>query len=74
MKGEIFVALMAHLEDALGYEVLDQLLVKADLPSGGAYTSVGSYSYTEALQLVTLVAAHLDAPASALVLGRQMGS
>jgi hypothetical protein len=69
LKGEIFVALMAHLEDALGYEVLDQILVKADLPSGGAYTSVGFYSYTEALDVVALVAAHLGAPAPALVRG-----
>ena len=69
MKGEIFVALMSHLEGVLGYEVLDRILVEMDPPSGGAYTSVGSYPHTEALDLVTRVAKHLDAAPADLVRG-----
>nr|WP_317171239.1 hypothetical protein [Spirosoma utsteinense] len=31
------------VEQKFGYELVDSLLLTADLPSGGAYTSAGTY-------------------------------
>jgi hypothetical protein len=52
MKGIIFVELIAMAEDMLGEEVVDSVLATADLPSGGAYTSVGQYACAELVAIV----------------------
>lgn len=52
MKGIIFVELLAMAEDMLGEEVVDAVIAAADLPSGGAYTSVGQYPCAELVAIV----------------------
>lgn len=57
MKGSIFLELLKMAEETFGEEVVDRILDTTDLESGGAYTSVGTYSCGE---LVTLVSAFSD--------------
>jgi hypothetical protein len=52
MKGIVFVELLAMAEDAFGEDVVDNLIETSDLPSGGAYTSVGNYPCEELMTLV----------------------
>ncbi|MCO4747815.1 MAG: heme NO-binding domain-containing protein [Proteobacteria bacterium] len=52
MKGMIFVHLVDFVEQAIGMEETEQLLVSANLPSGGSYTSVGSYDVVEVATIV----------------------
>lgn len=52
MKGVVFVELLSMAEDALGEDVVDDILASCDLPSGGAYATVGTYSCEELFTLV----------------------
>lgn len=52
MKGMIFVELLKMAEGAFGEDVVDDVIDKANLPSGGAYTTVGNYPCDELMTLV----------------------
>lgn len=52
MKGIIFVELLAMAEEMLGEEVVDNVIAATDLPSGGAYTTVGQYPCAELMAIV----------------------
>lgn len=52
MKGIVFTSLLNMVEEAHGFDMVDTLIEKADLPSGGVYTAVGTYDHTEAVSLV----------------------
>ena len=52
MKGVVFTEFLEMVENSFGYEVVDQLLTENELPSGGIYTSVGTYAYSEMGQLL----------------------
>ena len=52
MKGVVFREFLDHAEAVFGVALVDQVLETADLPSGGAYTSVGYYDHEEMLALV----------------------
>ena len=54
MKGLVFTEFLRHVEEQHGDETLDDVIVSANLPHGGAYTSVGTYPFEE---MVTLVGA-----------------
>ncbi|WP_370263062.1 heme NO-binding domain-containing protein [Limnobacter sp.] len=47
MKGIVFTELFDMLESAHGADFVDDLIDNCDLPSGGAYTAVGTYDYSE---------------------------
>ena len=53
MKGILFTEFFEYVEDRFGIVVLDKVIQKSSLKSEGVYTSVGSYSYTELIQLFT---------------------
>lgn len=53
MKGIVFTEFLEMVEEKFGYEVVDQIIEESKLPSGGAYTSVGTYSHAEMVQLLT---------------------
>lgn len=53
MKGIIFSELLELVEDRFGLEMVDDIIEASDLPSGGAYTAVGTYDFSEMLQLLT---------------------
>jgi hypothetical protein len=52
MKGIIFVELLAMAEDMLGEDIVDDVIATTDLPSGGAYTTVGQYPCSELVAIV----------------------
>ncbi len=52
MKGMVFTEFLEMVEDEFGWEVADEIIEESNLPSGGAYTSVGTYPHTEMVSLV----------------------
>ncbi len=52
MKGLIFSELLEMVEDKFGFVVVDELVTSSNLPSGGTYTAVGTYEYTELVELL----------------------
>ena len=53
MKGIVFTEFLEMVEDKFGSETADDIIESANLPSGGAYTSVGTYHHEEILSLVS---------------------
>lgn len=53
MKGVVFTELLALVEDKYGLEMVDVILQNAALPSGGIYTAVGTYNFSEMLAILT---------------------
>lgn len=67
MKGVVFTEFLEFVESVAGPDVVDEMLETADVPSGGAYTSVGKYDYNEMAALVDALSGVLDAPAPDLI-------
>lgn len=53
MKGIVFTEFLEMVEEKFGYETVDELLTENDLPSGGVYTAIGTYSHAEMVTLVS---------------------
>ena len=53
MKGLVFVEFVEFVEDRFSLEMVDRIIEKSSLATGGAYTSVGVYDYREMIQLVS---------------------
>lgn len=66
MKGIIFTELLAMAEDSFGEEAVDRVIAASDLPSGGAYTSVGNYRCEELFRLIDGFSAHSGLPVETL--------
>ena len=67
MKGVIFTELLEMAEGALSPEIVEEVIDAAELPSGGAYTAIGTYPFSELQALVTGFAARMEAPVSELI-------
>lgn len=52
MKGVVFTELVEMVETVFSAEIADQMIEQANVPSGGAYTSVGTYDHEEIVSLV----------------------
>ena len=52
MKGIVFTEFLDLVEEKFGLEMVDTIISSSDLASKGAYTSVGTYSFSEMLQLL----------------------
>jgi hypothetical protein len=52
MKGIIFTEFVEMVESRYSPQLLDRILQAAHLPSGGAYTAVGTYDHAEMWSLV----------------------
>jgi len=55
------------VESAHGYALVDELIESADLPSGGAYTAVGTYDHGEIVQLLQQLSAKSNTPIPVLL-------
>ncbi|MET1258078.1 heme NO-binding domain-containing protein [Flagellimonas sp. DF-77] len=53
MKGIVFTEFLDMVESTFGLAMVDTIIEKADLPSEGAYTAVGTYDFNEMVQLLT---------------------
>ncbi len=52
MKGIVFTEFLDHVEEAMGPEMVEDMLDGCDLASGGIYTSIGTYPCSEMGQLL----------------------
>lgn len=52
MKGVVFTEYLEFVEINFGYDMVDQLMTSCELKSGGIYAAVGSYEFTELVQLL----------------------
>ncbi|MDE5419676.1 heme NO-binding domain-containing protein [Labilibaculum sp. DW002] len=66
MKGLIFCEFLEMVEEKFGYETVDEIIEKSNLPSKGIYTSVGTYSHEEMFSLVGQLSVNLKVPVSKL--------
>ncbi len=52
MKGIVFTEFLELVEDKFGLEMVDTIITNSNLESSGIYTAVGTYSFSEMLQLL----------------------
>jgi Haem-NO-binding len=67
MKGMIFTEFLEMVEAKFSPDMLDRIFETADLPSGGAYTTVGTYDHAEMVELVTCLSRETGVSAPDLV-------
>ena len=53
MKGIVFTEFLDLVEEKFGLGMVDKIISQSELASEGVYTSIGTYSFSEMLQLVT---------------------
>lgn len=53
MKGIVFTEFLAFVADLWGEDMVDDIIEVSTLPSGGAYTSVGTYDHAEMVSLLS---------------------
>jgi hypothetical protein len=52
MKGIVFTEFLDLVEDKFGIEMVDKIIYQSKLESEGVYTSIGTYRFSEMLQLL----------------------
>ncbi|RCS27260.1 hypothetical protein DUT90_09185 [Polaribacter sp. WD7] len=52
MKGIIFTEFLDLVEDKFGIEMVDTIISQSNLKSEGIYTAIGTYNFSEMLQLL----------------------
>ena len=52
MKGIVFTEFLEMVEEKYGLETVDHIIENANLESKGVYTAVGTYSFSEMLELL----------------------
>ncbi|QGQ96774.1 hypothetical protein EHS13_18765 [Paenibacillus psychroresistens] len=67
MKGIVFTTFIEMVEQKFSLAIVDQIINDSDLPSGGSYTSVGTYDHGEILKLVVQLSERTGIPVSDLV-------
>lgn len=67
MKGVVFTEFVEMVESKFGSAMVDRIIEKSELPSGGSYTVVGTYDHSEILKLVGELSTATETPAPALV-------
>ncbi len=53
MKGVIFVEFLEMIDEKFGLDVTEEIIEESSLPSKGYYTSIGTYSDSEMISLIT---------------------
>lgn len=67
MKGMVFTEFLEMVEEKFGYDTVDAILEKTELPSGGNYTAVGTYDHSEIVALVVQLSEHSGIDISTLL-------
>jgi hypothetical protein len=60
MKGIVFTEFLDLVEEKFGIEMVDDIITKSELESEGIYTSIGTYSFSEMLQLLQHLSDNTD--------------
>jgi len=68
VKGILFTEFITLVDNAFGADVTEDVISACELASGGAYTSVGTYSHTEFIQLLGALSTNTSIPARELCL------
>ncbi len=67
MKGIVFTEFLEMVETAFGPDVADRVITGSNLPTGGVYTSVGTYDHAELVTMVVRLSALTAAPVPDLI-------
>lgn len=67
MKGVVFTEFLTMVEDRFSLATVEEIIEKAQLPSGGVYTSVGTYPVQEMVSLVSQLSAKTGIPVPGLL-------
>lgn len=62
MKGMVFTELLSMAEQAMGEDVVDEVLDSLPLSTGGAYNAVGNYPCSELMMIVGALSDRSGAP------------
>ena len=60
MKGIVFTEFLDLVEDKFGLEMVDKIIESSNLESNGIYTSIGTYKFSEMLQLLQHLSANTN--------------
>ncbi|GAB5409015.1 MAG: heme NO-binding domain-containing protein [Balneolaceae bacterium] len=52
MKGIVFTEFFEMVEEKFGYEMVDKIITTSNLESEGIYTAIGTYPFSEMVQLL----------------------
>lgn len=67
MKGIIFTEFLSLVENQWNADMVDDIIDACELPSGGAYTTVGTYHHTEIVDLVVALSERTQVPVNQLL-------
>ncbi len=67
MKGVVFTEFLELIELKFGYEMVDKVIESSNLPNNGAYTSVGTYPFSELAQMLGALSKHTQIDANELL-------
>ena len=68
MKGLIFTEFLDLVEEKFGLAMVDSIIQQSNLESGGAYTSIGTYEFSELLSLISNLSKNTELPVDDLLL------
>lgn len=68
MKGIVFTELVEMIETRFSGDFADRVIEECDLPSGGAYTAVGTYDHSELVALVAKLSEMTATPGPDLIM------
>lgn len=63
----VFTSFLEMVEDKFSLDIVDHIIEHSDLPSGGSYTSVGTYDHNEMIQLIVQLSQRTSIPVSDLI-------
>lgn len=69
MKGMVFTEFIEFVEERFDLPTADDMIAGCHLPSGGAYTAVGTYDHRELVQMVCRLSELSGRPSSELLRG-----
>ena len=67
MKGVVFTEFLDYVGARFGDDMVDDMIGAANVPSGGAYTAVGTYNHVEMVSLCEALSERTDVPVPDLV-------
>src|ERR1043166_7946211 len=67
MKGIVFTEFLDMVERKYTPTMADRIIENSNLPSGGAYTSVGTYGHREIVELISQLSAATGTPVPELI-------
>lgn len=67
MKGIVFTEFFEMVEEQFGLEMLDNIIERSKLSSGGVYTAIGTYDFFEMQELIVNLSKETNIPVDKLI-------